>query len=75
MLKYVGEDHPIPTNSGRDLASFIPGKKFYFPINKQKALSSGWVDQNKANRIVDRIDFDFGKGQWITKMTWLYWIF
>jgi hypothetical protein len=65
-LRFCGERHPLPASS-RELESYLPSNKLYIEVDKQKALSSGWVSQSEANRMVDRIPFDYGKKTYLLK--------
>ena len=39
-LKWIGEDHPIPLQSGRQLESFAPSDNVFIPFNWERSLAS-----------------------------------
>ena len=43
-LKFLGENHPLPTQSRRKLESYWPGANLSLPINQEKALELGMVN-------------------------------
>ncbi len=66
-LNFVGERHPLPRQGFRPLESYLPSKNLFIPVDRQKAVQSGWVDAAEANNMVDRIEFDLSKKQYLTK--------
>lgn len=42
-LKWVAEDHPIPLQNGRSLASYLPSQNLFMPIDSVKARESGLI--------------------------------
>jgi hypothetical protein len=40
-LKFVGEDHPLPLQSGRSLESYLPSKNLFLPLDPAKASKAG----------------------------------
>ncbi len=54
-LQFMGEDHPLPSSSGRQVKSYMPTENMYFDIDKSRVIQSGWIDASEANDIVDQI--------------------
>ncbi len=65
-LKFCGEYHPVPT-ANRTLESYLPSRKLYVPVDRNRAIASGWISANDPAPVVDRIPFDFGNVNAITK--------
>ena len=65
-LKFCGERHPLPSQH-RELESYLPSKNLYIPIDRNRAVASGWIDANDPTPVVDKIPFNFGKKGAITK--------
>ena len=55
--------------SNGSLMDFIPSKKFYINVDKEKAISTGTVKAKDANLIVDKIEFGINKSM-ITQSEW-----
>ncbi len=68
-IKYIGEEHPLPLQSGKLLDSFLPADKLFLNVNKAQAISSGGVTVRDTASIVDKINFTIpkSKGQWLLK--------
>ena len=56
--------------SNGSLMDFIPSKKFYINVDKEKAISTGTVKAKDANLIVDKIEFGINKSM-ITQSEWV----
>ncbi len=65
-LKFCGERHPLPSPQ-RELESYLPSKNLFIPVDRNRAVASGWIDANDPTPVVDKIPFNFGKAQAITK--------
>lgn len=52
VLQFIGEEHPLPTVSGRQLESFYPTKKTYLPIDSSAVIANGIVSPEDADNIV-----------------------
>ncbi len=55
FIRFIGEDHPLPTQSGREIESHYRSKNIFLPVNRQEALSSGVVGIGDTAQIVSRI--------------------
>ena len=64
-LNFMGQDNELklPNNT---FESFIPSQNLYIPIDKNRAIESGWVAEADSARIVDRIEIRFEQ-QYLTK--------
>jgi len=58
-IKFVGEDHPVPVSSGRNLESYMPTGKFSIPVNRNLVRQNGIVKD--MENVVDAISFDVNK--------------
>ena len=66
-LKFVNERHPLPTARGRDFESYFPSSNIFIPVNKQKAISSGWIDAKDGDKIINRIPINLGNKRYLQK--------
>ncbi len=55
LLKYIGEEHPVPASGGYTFESVAPTSKVYIPVDRAKAIASGIVSEQDS--IVDKISF------------------
>jgi len=60
VLKFMAGDHPIKSTRS-DFPSFIPTRKMYLPINKQKALDSGLLSIEDTSKFVGNIPVNFDR--------------
>ncbi len=65
LLKFLGEDHPISAGGGREFETYLPTKKAYLEINRQKAIELGMIGPTDSNA-VERIPINL-PGSYITK--------
>ncbi|HHH53013.1 MAG TPA: DUF2723 domain-containing protein, partial [Bacteroidetes bacterium] len=66
VLKFMAGNHPI-RSTRTAFPSFIPTKRMYIPVNKAKAIQSGWVELKDSANIVDKIPLNFDKKDYLTK--------
>ncbi len=66
LLKFVGEDHPVPAQGGRDFDSYVPTNRVVIPIDKQAMIANGLLDPNEPN-VVDTIRFSLGDRSYLIK--------
>ncbi len=64
LMKFLGEDHPVPAGNGVTFESYSPTRKVYIPVDKQKVIASGLA--NAQDSIVDKISFTL-PGSYIIK--------
>lgn len=60
VLKFVSEDHKLPTEGGRDFDSFLPTRKIAIPVNKAEMIANKLISPNDS-LVVDTIHFDLGE--------------
>ncbi len=65
VLKFMGADNPI-SGSTMSFESYIPTQNMFIPVDKKRALASGWADAADSSKIVDRINISFSKN-YLTK--------
>ncbi|MCS6927915.1 MAG: DUF2723 domain-containing protein [Saprospiraceae bacterium] len=66
LLKFIGEDHPVPAQGGRDFDSYVPTNQVIIPVNKQAMIENGLLDPNEPN-VVDTIRFNLGDRSFLIK--------
>ena len=68
-IKYLGEDHPLPLQSGKQLDSFLPADKLFLPVNKTQAMNSGALTTRDTAVMLDKVEFSIpkSKGSWLLK--------
>lgn len=60
VLKFLGEDHKLPAQGGRDFDTYLPTRKMFLPVDKTQVSQSG-VMLPTDTTIVDTIHIDLGK--------------
>jgi hypothetical protein len=53
LIKFLGEDHPVPAGGGMTFESYAPTRKIFIPVNKEKVLANGMASPQDS--IVDKI--------------------
>ena len=61
-LQFMGEDHPIPSSSGREFKSYLPTKTMLIDIDRNRAIQSGWVSPAEADQVVSQIPVNITDG-------------
>jgi hypothetical protein len=61
-LQFMGEDHPLPSSSGREFKSYMPTKTMIMDIDRNKAIQSGWVKPAEADQVVSEIPVSIADG-------------
>lgn len=62
VVKFLGEDHKLPAQGGRDFDTYLPTRKISIPVNKTEVSQSG-VMLPTDTMIVDTIHLDLGKNK------------
>ena len=58
----------IDRDDRRSPKTYLPTKRFYIPVNKQKAFQTGWVNPTDTGRVVDRIPIQINRNKnYLTK--------
>ncbi len=65
-LQFCNDRHPLPSSS-RELESYLPSNKLFIPIDRNRAINSGWISANDPAPVSDKIPFDYGKKTFLTK--------
>lgn len=60
VIKFLGEDHKLPAQGGRDFDTYLPTRKIAIPVNKTEVSQSG-VMLPTDTMIVDTMHLDLGK--------------
>ena len=66
-LAYVSEDHPLPLQGGREVATDFPTSQVYIPVDPAAARAAGVVDDLPDSAQLSRVDIDLGGRNWILK--------
>jgi len=54
-LEFINKDIANPDNDPRRPKAYLPTRRLYIPVDKQKVLANGTVAREDADKIVDRI--------------------
>lgn len=65
FLKFIMEDHPIESGSGKVFETYMPSNNVYIEVDRQKAISAGLCSETDSS-FVDRIPVNLA-GPYITK--------
>ncbi len=60
VMKFIGDDHKLPTEGGRDFDSYLPTRKIAIPVNKQEMIANKLIAPNDS-LLVDTIRLNLGK--------------
>ena len=64
IIGFVMDDTPkskVGVGQGRKQVDYIPSKNFKISVDKQKVLANGTVSQDRADRIVDNVEWTVNK--------------
>ena len=64
-LKFISEDRELNIQ-GNKIQSYLPSKNLFIPVNKSRAIQSGWIGAEDADQIVSKIPIPI-KGNYVTK--------
>lgn len=56
VMKFLAEDHKLPSQGGRDFDTYLPTNKIYIPVDKQQALANKIITPSDT-AIVDTMHF------------------
>ncbi|MCC6816518.1 MAG: DUF2723 domain-containing protein [Saprospiraceae bacterium] len=54
FLKFIGEDHKLSAGGGREIETYMPTRKVYIEVNRQKAIDLGMITATDTT-FVDKI--------------------
>ncbi len=60
VLKFMAGNHPI-RSTRTTFPSYIPTRKMYIPINRDKAINNGWITEADSSKFVSKIEINFDK--------------
>ena len=66
LLKFIGEDHPVPAQGGRDFDSYVPTNRVVIPIDRQAMIANGLLDPNEPN-VLDTLRLSLGERSYLIK--------
>ncbi|GIV32377.1 MAG: membrane protein [Saprospiraceae bacterium] len=66
-LRFIGEDHPLQTQRGRPVESYMPSKKVYIEVDSVKAVELGHYDPAEGLPFVSRIPVQLPNRSYLTK--------
>ncbi|MBR9861761.1 DUF2723 domain-containing protein [bacterium] len=64
IIDFMTSDDPqkkVPAQNG-ERVNYYPTKKFFIPVDKQAVLAAGRVPLKDSAKIVDRMEWNFGRG-------------
>ena len=64
-LQFISVERNM-TIQGQTLESYLPSRNLYIPVNKARAIQSGWIGEEDRDNIVDQIPIQI-KSSYITK--------
>ncbi len=67
VIRFIGEDHPLPTSSGREIESHYQTKNVFIPVDREKVLASGVVGIEDTANIVSRIPLNLKGKDYLIK--------
>lgn len=67
LLKFIGENHPVPAQGGRDFDSYVPTNNVFIPIDKQAMMANGLISPSDSSSVVDTIRFSLGDRSYLIK--------
>jgi hypothetical protein len=67
FIRFIGEDHPLPLSSGREIESHYTSKQVFIPVNAQEAMASGAVTMADTGRIVPAIPLNLQGKDYLIK--------
>nr|MBS0037567.1 DUF2723 domain-containing protein [Saprospiraceae bacterium] len=65
-IQFIGDNNPLQTST-RVLESYLPSRRLYIPIDRERAVESGMADRSEVRNLVDRIEVNLGDRRFITK--------
>jgi len=61
VLRFIGEDHPLPLGSGKSTESYLPTTNFILPVDTSLVFKNGILDRKNARSILPAIHFNIDK--------------
>ncbi|HMX39496.1 MAG TPA: DUF2723 domain-containing protein, partial [Saprospiraceae bacterium] len=60
VVKFLGEDHKLPAQGGRDFDTYLPTRKIVLPVDKASVMQNNVLQPNDST-MVDTMYIDLGK--------------
>jgi hypothetical protein len=67
FIRFIGEDHPLPLSSGREIESHFTTKQVFIPVNPQDVLANGVVSMADTGRIATAIPLNLQGKDYLIK--------
>ncbi len=67
FIRFIGEDHPLPLSSGREIESHFTTKQVFIPVNPQEVLANGVVSMADTGRIATAIPLNLQGKDYLIK--------
>jgi Protein of unknown function (DUF2723) len=58
FVRFIGENHPLPLQGGRETESYLPTKQVFIPVDRGKVLKSGLANASDTS-LVTAIPLNF----------------
>ena len=65
-VKFAGDNHPVPISGGKTLESYLPSKKLFIPVDRNKIVQNKIISPTEANTLPGTIEMTINK-QYILK--------
>ena len=66
-IKHLGDYHPLPLQSGREVESYMPSKQVYIPVDAQQAIANGAATIRDTANMVSRIPLKLAGKDYLIK--------
>ncbi len=66
-IDFVGESHPVPTQGGDEMASYVPTDKLFIPVTREAAQDNSLTDDLPDSAAISRVDLNLGGAGYIMK--------
>ena len=67
FIRFIGEDHPLPTQSGREIESHYQSKNIFIPVDRADVLANKVVGIEDTARMVSRIPLNLQNKDYLIK--------
>jgi hypothetical protein len=67
VLRFIGENHPLSTATGRKLESYLPTKNVYIAVDSTAAISTGAFDTKDSLQMLSKIPITLPNRSYMTK--------
>jgi hypothetical protein len=67
VIKFLAEDHPLPTQDGRSFETYLPTRNIFIPVNRAEIKPEQFFAPTDTVQIADTIQMNLGKTNYILK--------